>query len=104
MKKYSAALFMLSLGIACLVIHFVFGWNAYQNDAAEHGSTAQWGDYFLTWIRDVFENLQSEFIQLFFQFLLIAGAFKFINIQAYEEDIEGLSEQLSRIESRLNER
>jgi hypothetical protein len=104
MKKYSAALFMLSLGILCLAIHFVFGWNAFQDEAAEHGSSAQWSNYFVTWVRDVFENLQSEFIQLFFQFLLIAGAFKFLDIHAYEEDVEELRQQLTRIETRLSER
>jgi hypothetical protein len=100
-RRYGAALLMLAFGLLSLLVHFVFGWNAFQNEAAEHGSSAQWGDYFVTWIRDVFENLQSEFIQLFFQFLLIAGAFKFIQIHAYEEDIEELRQQLTRIEGKL---
>jgi hypothetical protein len=100
-RRYGAALLMLALGIVCLVVHFAFGWNAFQDEAAEHGSSARWGDYLVTWIRDVFENLQSEFIQLFFQFLLIAGAFRFMDIHAYEEDIEELRKQLTRIEEKL---
>ena len=101
-QRYGAALFMLALGIICLALHFVLGWNAFQNDAQEHQTTAEWGDYFVSWGRDVFENLQSEFIQLFFQFLLLAGFFKFIQIHAYEEDIEELRKQLSRMEEKID--
>ena len=102
-RRYGAALFMLSLGIISLVIHFTLGWNAFQNDAQDHQTTAKWADYFVSWGRDVFENLQSEFIQLFFQFMLIAGFFKFIQIHAYEEDIEELRTMLNRIEGKLDQ-
>ena len=104
MRRYGAALLMLALGITSLVIHFTLGWNAFQNDAQEHQTTAEWGDYVVSWGRDVFENLQSEFIQLFFQFMLIAGLFKFIKIHAYEEDIEELRKMLTRIEGRLDQK
>ena len=101
MKRYSAALFMLVLALICLALHFTLGWNAFQQDAQEHQSTAQMSDYVVTWGRDVFENLQSEFIQLVFQFLLLAGFFKFINVVAHEEDVEQVKEQLQRIEGLL---
>jgi hypothetical protein len=100
MKRYNAALFMLALGIICLGLHFAFGWNAFQDDARAHNSDAEMNEYLITWARDVFENLQSEFIQLFFQFLLLAGFFRFMQIHAYEEDIEQIKEQLNRIEQR----
>jgi hypothetical protein len=101
MKKYSAALFMLGLAVLCLAIHFIFGWQAFEDDAAEHQSQAIWSEYLVSWVRDVFENLQSEFIQLFFQFLLLAGAFQFMKVKAYEEDQEELKQRLSRIEALL---
>jgi hypothetical protein len=101
MKKYSAALFMLALGLVCLGLHFAFGWNAFKSDAQEHQTSAQMSSYLVTWGRDVFENLQSEFIQLFFQFLLLAGFFKFIKIMAYEEDVEEVKQRLDRIEALL---
>jgi hypothetical protein len=100
-KKYSAAFFMLALGLACLGLHFVIGWNAFKADAQEHQTSAAMSTYMTTWGRDVFENLQSEFIQLFFQFLLLAGFFKVIRIQAYEQDVEQARDQLDRIEARL---
>jgi hypothetical protein len=102
MKKYSAALMMLTLGILCLAVHFIFGWNAFQDEAAEHQSQAVWSEYLVQWVRDVFENLQSEFFQLFFQFLLLAGAFEFMRVKAYEEDQEEMKQRLERIEALLS--
>jgi len=101
MKKYSAALFMLGLGILCLAIHFWLGWQAYISEQQDHQASATLSSYVVEWGRDVFENLQSEFLQLFFQFMLLAGAFEFLRIQAYEKDEEEVKEQLERIESLL---
>lgn len=101
-RRYGAALLMLALGIVSLVAHFTLGWSAFQDEAQEHQTTAAWGDYLVNWGRDVFENLQSEFIQLFFQFMLIAGFFKFMQVHAYEEDIEELRKQLDRIERKID--
>ena len=101
MRKYSAAVFMLGLGIVCLSLHYWFGWQAYIAEQQEHGSTAIITSYLTVWARDVFENLQSEFLQLFFQFLLLAGAFRYFRIQAYEEDVEEVKAQLTRLEGLL---
>jgi hypothetical protein len=75
-----------------------------EDEAAEHQSHAVWSEYLVTWARDVFENLQSEFIQLLFQSFLLAGACEFLKIKAYEEDQEELKQQLARIETPLAER
>src|SRR4051794_3761892 len=69
MKKYSAALFMLGLGILCLAVHFWLGWQAYISEQQDHQASATLSSYVVEWGRDVFENLQSEFLQLFFQFM-----------------------------------
>jgi predicted negative regulator of RcsB-dependent stress response len=100
-QKYSAALMMFALAVFCLAIHFLFGWQAFQNDAAEHQSPAVWSEYVVSWARDVFENLQSEFFQLMAQFLLLAGAFKVIRVTAYEDDQEEIKQRLARIEQAL---
>jgi hypothetical protein len=101
MRKYSAAVFMLVLGVICLGLHFWLGWQAFISDQEEHGSVATVSSYMTVWGRDVFENLQSEFLQLFFQFLLLAGAFRFFRIEAYEEDVEEVKAQLTRVEQML---
>jgi hypothetical protein len=98
MKKVSGAFFMLVLGLLALGAHYYFGWNAFQADAQSHNETAHLSEYHIEWGRDVFENLQSEFIQLFFQFLVLAGVLKFMGIEAYEADMEEVKNRLSAIE------
>ena len=104
MKKLSAALFMLALAVVCLGAHFAFGWRAFQQEQQEHNATAQMGAFLVTWGRDVFENLQSEFLQLFFQFMLLAGAFKLISVKAYEEDQEEIKQRLDTIAEAVKSR
>jgi len=101
MSRYGAAVLMLGLAIFSLALHFAFGWNAFQREAESNQSTAAFGPYLVTWGRDVFENLQSEFIQLFFQFLLLAGFFRALGIRAYEEDVEEVKQRLDRVERSL---
>ncbi len=61
-------------------------------------------EYVVQWVRDTFENLQSEFWQLAFQFALLAGFFEFVRVNAYEEDEEDVKQRLVRIERLLTER
>jgi sensor domain CHASE-containing protein len=104
MGKYRAAIFMAVLAIICLVIHFYTGWEADIDEAAAHGESAQMNEYVVQWTRDTFENLQSEFWQLAFQFALLAGFFEFIHVKAYEDDEENMKQRLERIEQLLTER
>jgi predicted negative regulator of RcsB-dependent stress response len=104
MRKQSAALFMLALALVSLTAHFIFGWRAYQQEQQDHNATILMSAFLVTWGRDVFENLQSEFLQLFFQFMLLAGAFKFIGVKAYEEDQEELKQRLDQIGRTLKQR
>lgn len=102
MEKYRAAMLMTGFAILSLVVHFYSGWRADINEAAMHGQSAAFGDYFVEWARDTFENLQSEFWQLAVQFALLAGFFEFIRVKAYEEDEEDVKERLARIEAMLD--
>ena len=101
MSRYGAAMLMLGLGIFSLGLHLAFGWSAFQDDAERQQTSAAFGAYLVAWGRDVFENLQSEFIQLFFQFLLLAGFFRALGIRAYEEDVEEVKQRLDRVERSL---
>ena len=103
-RKRSAALFMLALAVICLSAHFVFGWRAYQQEQQEHNAAVAMSAFLVTWGRDVFENLQSEFLQLFFQFLLLAGAFRFIKVEVYEKDQEEIKQRLDEIGASLKHR
>lgn len=103
MGKYRAAGFMTGIALLCLAIHFYFGWKAAIDEAATHQQSAEMSQYFIQWLRDTFENLQSEFWQLAVQFALIAGFFEFLRVRAYEEDVEEVKTQLSRIEAKLQD-
>jgi hypothetical protein len=56
------ALFLLSLGG-----HWLFAWHAFQAEQAQHGDTAQVGEFVVQTTRDTLENWQSEFLQLIWQ-------------------------------------
>ena len=103
MGKYRASAFMAIVAIVCLIIHFWTGWEAAVNEAATHGTSETMSNYFIDWLRDTFENLQSEFWQLAVQFALLAGLFEFMNVRAYEEDIEETKAKLDRLEAKLDQ-
>ncbi len=104
MGKYRAATLMMFVAIGCLLAHFYFGWQAAIDEAATHGESATMSQFVVQWLRDTFENLQSEFWQLAVQFALLAGFFEFLRVHAYEEDEEDMKRRLERIEALLTER
>ena len=71
-KKYGYAWVTLIFFLFSLVLHFIFGWQSFQNEASDHGQVAQWSDFLTEWGRDVFENWQSEFLQLLWQVVGLA--------------------------------
>ena len=101
-KKYRAAVMMTIVALIFLILHLWSGWEAFVDDASSHGEKALWADYWIVWARDTVENLQSEFWQLAVQFALLAGMFRVIGVQAYEEDVEDVKQQLIRLEQKLD--
>lgn len=95
--------FMAVLAVTFLLLHFWTGWQAFVQESASHNEKALWGDYWIVWARDTFENLQSEFWQLAVQFALLAGLFKFIRVEPYEEDEEHVKQELADIQRKLDE-
>lgn len=103
-RKYRATLFLAGLAMVSLVVHFWTGWNAFVADADEHGQTAVWwgqSGYLVEWLRQTFENLQSEFWQLTVQMALVAGILERVGVPAYEQDMEEIKRRLSLIEDEL---
>lgn len=100
-RKYRAAIFMAILAIASLLIHLYTGWQAAMDEASTHGQDAIVAEYLVQWVRDTFENLQSEFWQLAMQMALLAGVFEAIGVKAYEQDTAEIKQRLSLIEDEL---
>lgn len=95
-RKYGYAWITLAFFLFSILLHLVFGWQAFQNESAQHGQPPQWNEFMVEWWRDVFENWQSEFLQLLWQvgglaFLLFVGS-----PQSKEED-DRLEEKLDHI-------
>jgi hypothetical protein len=65
--------------LVSLIIHWFFGWKAFQNEQLAHHQPIIFSDYLVEMIRDTAENWQSEFLQLIWQVaglaaLLYAGS------------------------------
>jgi hypothetical protein len=70
--KYGYAWITLAFFGISLLLHWYFGWQAYQDEAREHGSAPEVGAYLTEMARDTFENWQSEFLQLLWQVVGLA--------------------------------
>ena len=67
MKKKGYLWVTLGLFILSLALHWIFGYEAFKNEQAEHGQEVIFSDYLVEMMRDTMENWQSEFLQLMWQ-------------------------------------
>lgn len=72
LKKYAYAWITIAFFLISLVLHWLFGWYAFVEEAAEHGQPAELSSYLVEMGRDTFENWQSEFLQLLWQVVGLA--------------------------------
>ncbi|NNM75423.1 hypothetical protein HJG53_00675 [Sphingomonas sp. ID1715] len=71
-KRYGYAWLTLAFFAVSMVLHLHFGWLAFQDTATDHGQTPEYSAFLTEWARDVFENWQSEFLQLLWQVVGLA--------------------------------
>ncbi|HEV2867283.1 MAG TPA: DUF6766 family protein [Allosphingosinicella sp.] len=72
MKRYAYAWITLTFFLVSIALHWLFGWYAFANDAADHGQQPELSNYLMEMGRDTFENWQSEFLQLLWQVVGLA--------------------------------
>jgi hypothetical protein len=72
MKRYGYAWITLGFFMVSLVLHWLFGWHTYVDEAREHGQPLEIAAYTNEMLRDTFENWQSEFLQLLWQVVGLA--------------------------------
>ena len=72
MKRYAYLWITLVFFLVSIGLHWMFGWQAYVEEAAEHGQSPQMSSYLVEMGRDTFENWQSEFLQLIWQVVGLA--------------------------------
>ena len=113
-KRYGYAWLTVAFFLISLVLHLHFGWIAFQEDAAEHRQTPEYGSFLNEWARDLFENWQSEFLQLLWQvvglayFLYLGSPASKENDDRMEAKIDGLiringGEEGSKLIEKLDE-
>ena len=71
-KRYAYAWITIGFFLVSLGLHWLFGWYAYQDQAAQHGQTPDTYGYTIEMMRDTMENWQSEFLQLLWQVVGLA--------------------------------
>src|SRR5687768_1452869 len=72
LKAYAYAWITLGFFLVSFILHWWFGWEAFVDEAAEHGQTPEVAQYLTQMSRDTFENWQSEFLQLLWQVVGLA--------------------------------
>jgi len=96
LKRYAYAWLTLGFFLVSLALHWYFGWVAFSNDAAQHGTAARLTDYLAEMGRDTFENWQSEFLQLLWQVVGLAY-FLYVGSPASKENDDRMEAKLDEL-------
>ena len=89
MRRYAYLWITLAFFLVSIALHWLFGWYAFADEAAEHGQAAQLSGYLVEMGRDTFENWQSEFLQLIWQVVGLAF-FLYVGSPASKENDDRL--------------
>jgi hypothetical protein len=93
-RSLSTILFVLFL--ASWAIQFVFQLNVAGLEAVEHGQVFQWSEFMAEFLKDTFENWQSEFLQLF-TFVVLAKHFIHVDSPQSRDGDDEMKEKIDRI-------
>ena len=99
--KYSYAWITLAFFLSSLLLHWYFGWDAFEDEARQHGEVPEVSQYLTQMARDTLENWQSEFLQLLWQVVGLAY-FLYIGSPSSKENddrLEAKIDELMRIQA-----
>lgn len=96
MRRYAYAWITLAFFLVSIALHWMFGWYAYVEEAAEHGSRPELSAYLVEMGRDTFENWQSEFLQLLWQVVGLAY-FLYVGSPASKENDDRLEAKVDAL-------
>lgn len=107
MKKfwdnYSLSIVLALLFAVSLLLQGVFQWTHVMSEAHMHGESAQVSDFLPQFLSSMFENWQSEFLQLLTFVILTAFLVHKGSHESKDSDIK-MEQQLDRIEKLLQKR
>lgn len=84
--KYGYIWITLILFLGSFIGHWIFGWYTYVSDQEEHNQPVEVSDYMNEMFETMFENWQSEFLQLMWQVAGLAFLFYVGSPQSKEGD------------------
>ena len=96
LTAYSFAIVTGALFLFSWTGQFVFQLIEARNDAAEHGTSFEWSQYWPQFLSSTFENWQSEFLQLVWQAAGLALFYFWGSSQSKEGD-ERLEAKIDRL-------
>ena len=96
MKRYAYLWITLTFFLVSIGLHWMFGWYAYVDEAAEHGQQPELSGWLIEMSRDTFENWQSEFLQLLWQVVGLAY-FLYIGSPSSKENDDRLEAKIDAL-------
>ena len=99
-RRWGAVYIMLVLFLGSWIAHFFTEMIAFGNDAQSRGEAFQMNQFLPEFFASTFENWQSEWLQLFFQAVVLL-ALKHVLFKADAEDMEQVQLDLTEIKEHL---
>ena len=96
MKRYAYGWITAGFFLVSIVLHWVFGWFAFADEAREHGQSPEAARYLIEMGRDTFENWQSEFLQLMWQVIGLAY-FLYVGSPSSKENDDRMEEKIDAL-------
>lgn len=96
MKKYAYGWLTAIFFLVSIAGHWVFGWFAYVDEAAQHAQQPSVAEFAVQIARDTFENWQSEFLQLIWQVVGLAY-FLYVGSPASKENDDRLEAKIDAL-------
>jgi len=100
-REFGLGLILVTLFLASWLAQGIAQWQVFTDEQAEHGESAEVGDFVAEFSHSTFENWQSEFLQLF-SFVVLAALFIHKGSAESKDGTEKLEASLRRIEERLD--
>ena len=99
-RRWGAVYLLLALFIASWAGQFLATIEELRGEAAQHGETFAWADFWPVFLGATFENWQSEWLQLILQAVVLLGL-KHVLFTADAEDMEVVQRDLAEIKRAL---
>lgn len=96
MKRYAYGWITVLFFLFSIAGHWIFGWYAFVDEAAEHGQTPIFSEFAVELGRDTFENWQSEFLQLLWQVVGLAY-FLYVGSPSSKENDDRLEAKIDEL-------